>query len=455
MKASTLLSKRSLVKISAIAFWIIIWGALALFIDSDLIIASPWKTLETLGALVVSASFWKSIAFSFLRITLGFLGALVLGLVTALVSAKIGVVKALLQPITSFIKATPVASFIVLAIIWFGSRNLSIFISFLMAFPIIYLNLLQGVEAQNKKLLEMAQVFKMGLKNKVLYIQLPQLMPYLVSACSIAMGLCWKSGIAAEVIGISAGSIGERLYNAKLYFETGELFAWTAVIVLFSTATEKLFMLCLKFAYKKIIAGAENAKTSPLPHPEKAKIVLDAVDKSYGDDKILQSFSLEIPSGKRLAVSGKSGAGKTTLTRLILGLEKPTTGEIVTQNASFSAVFQEDRLLGELSAVANIKIATGNDGSEILRNFGFTDDLMHKKASDLSGGEKRRVAIARALLKPASVYIFDEPFKGIDNQTLDGAVIPKVNEITSGKTVILVTHSQDEANAVCDEEIEI
>ena len=175
--------------------------------------------------------------------------ALLIGVALAAVSSRVLVVRSLLEPITSVIKATPVASFIILAIIWFGSKNLAIFISFLMVFPVIYLNVLKGIESTDVKLLEMARVYRFSPLRVLLYIYLPEVMPFFVSACSIALGLCWKSGVAAEVIGITTGSIGENLYRAKLYFETGELLAWTAVIIAVSTVFEKLFMLALKKAW--------------------------------------------------------------------------------------------------------------------------------------------------------------------------------------------------------------
>ena len=248
MTASTLLAKhkKTIYKIAAIAFWIIVWEALALAIGSELIIASPVKVVKTLFALAVTGAFWKSLLYSTLRILGGFLLALVLGVGLASLSSKGLIIRSLLEPITTVIKATPVASFIILAIIWFGSENLAVFISFLMVFPVIYLNVLKGIESTDVKLLEMAKVYKFPPSRTVLYIYLPQVMPFFVSACSVALGLCWKSGVAAEVIGITTGSIGENLYRAKLYFETGELLAWTAVIIAVSALFEKLFMLALK-----------------------------------------------------------------------------------------------------------------------------------------------------------------------------------------------------------------
>lgn len=253
MTASTITrNKSSILKISAIAFWILVWEALARSVKSELILCSPTVALRRLWELIQTADFRSAIAFSSVRILTGFFAALFAGIVFAALSSRFSLFKILLQPITSAIKATPVASFIILALIWFGSRNLSMFISFLMVFPLIYLNVLKGIESTDKKLVEMAKVFRFSRVKKLLYIYFPQVLPFLISGCSAALGLCWKSGIAAEVIGIPTGSVGERLYQAKLYFETGDLLAWTAVIILVSTLFERLFMAVLKLIQRKI-----------------------------------------------------------------------------------------------------------------------------------------------------------------------------------------------------------
>lgn len=244
--------KKILIKGTSIAFWILVWEAISRIIGSDLIICSPYTALKRLFELLTEPEFFKALGYSSLRILTGFFCALIFGAACACLASKFFAIKALLQPITSVVKATPVASFIILAILWFGSRNLSMFISFLMVFPVIYLNLLNGIESADKSLIEMAQVFRIGRVKTLLYIYFPQLMPFIVSGCSTALGLCWKSGIAAEVIGISTGSVGERLYRAKLYFETGDLLAWTAVIIIVSTLFEKLFMLILRLIQKKL-----------------------------------------------------------------------------------------------------------------------------------------------------------------------------------------------------------
>ena len=247
-------TKKIIYKLCAAAFWISVWEAIALWAGNDIIICSPLAALKRLCELVTKPDFRSAAAFSSARILLGFFSALFAGIALAAVSGRFSAVRILLQPITSVIKATPVASFIILALIWFGSRNLSAFISFLMVFPVIYLNVLAGIDSTDPKLNEMAKIFRFGPKKTLLYVYFPQVLPFLRSGCSAALGLCWKSGIAAEVIGIPSGSVGEKLYRAKLYLETGDLLAWTAVIIAVSVIFEKLFMLVLKAVCRRLEA---------------------------------------------------------------------------------------------------------------------------------------------------------------------------------------------------------
>ena len=258
INSTTSRTKKIITKILAIAFWIMVWEALARSIGSELIICSPSLALRRLFELLKTPAFYKAVGFSSVRILSGFFAAFILGNIFAAISARAAVIRALLDPITSVIKATPVASFIILAIIWFGSRNLSLFISFLMVFPVIYLNVLEGIDSADPELVEMARVLRLGKGKTLVYIYCPQLMPFLKSGCSVALGLCWKSGVAAEVIGIPGGSVGEMLYKAKLYFETGDLLAWTAVIILVSTLFERLFMLVLRLISGRIEGVRKN-----------------------------------------------------------------------------------------------------------------------------------------------------------------------------------------------------
>lgn len=241
-------------KAAAILLALLLWQGAAAALDSRLLLASPVSVWERLLSLCTESTFYSSVLFSFRRIVTGFLLALCGGTALAVLASRFHWIEVLLFPYLSIIKATPVASFIILCLIWLDSASLSIFISFLMVLPIVYTNMLQGIRETDPNLLEMARVFHLPIRRRLLYLYLPQLKPYLLSACSVSLGLSWKAGIAAEVIGVPDGSIGERLYEAKIYLSSADLFAWTIIIICISILFEKLFLSLLRKAY----AGLER-----------------------------------------------------------------------------------------------------------------------------------------------------------------------------------------------------
>lgn len=244
--------KKRKIALWAVAFWLVIWEIASISIGQEILLVSPVDVLIKIGELVLEGSFWHAIGFTLVRIIGGFLLALVLGIVLAVVSVRYKFIRELLEPFIRTVKAIPVASFIILVLIWISSANLSVVISFLMVFPIIYTNIYEGIVQTDVKMIEMADVFKMDLKQRVRYIYCSQVIPYLQSACSISLGMCWKAGIAAEVIGMPDNSIGENLYNAKIFFDTPSLFAWTVVIICISIIFEKLFMKLISLYIEKL-----------------------------------------------------------------------------------------------------------------------------------------------------------------------------------------------------------
>ncbi len=229
-------------------FWLLVWQIGAMLMHQPLLLVSPLETLKRLSALVLEAPFWKAILYTVGKIMLGFGLSCVLGIVLAALAYRFRPVRQLLSPLTATIKAIPVASFVILALLWVSSKNLSILISVMIGFPVIYLNTLNGLDSIDRKLVEMAQVFRVPLGKQLSVVYFSQVLPFLRTGLNIAVGLCWKSGVAAEVIGIPSGSVGQQLYNAKVYLETADLFCWTLVIVLLSVLCEKLLMLLLKLA---------------------------------------------------------------------------------------------------------------------------------------------------------------------------------------------------------------
>ncbi len=231
----------------AVAFWLLVWqGAsmalAALYPHGHLLLASPLSALVRLGQLAVTEVFWRSVARSALHIFGGFLLSCAAAMALAALAARFRAVRELLAPLVAAVKAVPVVSFIILALVWLDAESLPLFISALMVFPPVYLNVLAGIDSTDPKLLEMARVFRVPFRRTLKGIWLPQMLPYFRAAVSLALGLCWKAGVAAEVIGLPAGTVGERLYTAKVYFQTPDLFAWTAVILAVSALLERLFL---------------------------------------------------------------------------------------------------------------------------------------------------------------------------------------------------------------------
>lgn len=233
-------------------FWLILWQLLAVRLNSRILLVSPVEVIKRLFVLIITADFWKSIAFSLSRIMAGFLLGVFFGTAVAVLSGKFRIVRTLFSPLISVMKSIPVASITILAIIWTGSKNLSVFVTVLICVPIVYSNILEGIDSLDHKLNEMAHIFRIPVWRRFVGVYLSQLLPYFRAALRLAVGLSWKSGAAAEVIGIPSGSIGEKLFESKVYLETADLFAWTLVIVLLSFLCEKIIMLLISMLQKRV-----------------------------------------------------------------------------------------------------------------------------------------------------------------------------------------------------------
>ena len=486
------------IKLWAVAVWLIIWEIAARLLNKEIFLVSPIKAITRFGELAITSGFWLSVLGSFIRIAIGFLLAVLVGVILAALSAKYKRVRELFAPIMLAIRAVPIASFIILALICFSSKHLSVLISFMIVLPTIYENVFTGIGETDKSLLEMAQVFRLAPSKTRRYIYLPKIYPYFKSACKTAVGMAWKAGVAAEVIGTPKGSIGAMLHQAKIYLETADLLAWTIGIVLLSLLMEKGFLWIVERAdasLKKLsslhgndaasdaVLNADSASHVTSANGSDVKmtvgaatsIVLSGVTKSYDEQKVLDNINFVFPAGKISAIMAPSGEGKTTLLRIIAGLETADAGNtsfeklfnigegegaLIKEKAPKVAVtFQEDRLLEYMTAEENIRIV--NEGLSVgavrtaMAAVGLGDEIDIKKpVSEYSGGMKRRVSLLRALLAADSgeVILLDEPFKGLDDETKTKTV-EFIKEMTQGMTVILVTHDKDEADALGVENI--
>lgn len=224
------------------AIWLCIWQGAAMLVGQELLLPTPLSVLNRLARLCTEAAFFKSAALSLWRIFLGYLLGLALGLILGITTAFCPALRRFFSPLLAIIRATPVASFIILVLVWFATGAVPVFTSLLMVLGVTWGNVAEGIDSTDAKLLEVAQVYRLPFYQKLRYLYLPSMRPYFSAAAFSSIGLAWKAGIAAEVICRPEFSIGRELYQSKIYLETPDLFAWTALIILLSMLLEKLFV---------------------------------------------------------------------------------------------------------------------------------------------------------------------------------------------------------------------
>lgn len=226
--------------IIGIALLVALWWLIAAIINRPLIVPSPWAVLLRWCELALTGEFWLITGLSLLRILIGFICGMTLGCALAIVMHWHRWPRALLAPLITIIRATPVVSFIIIALIFIKTPFLPSFISFLMVLPLAWENTEAGLNAVDTQLLEMAHVFSFGRLKRIRLIYAPTLKPFLLSAAIACMGLAWKSGVTAEVIASPRWAIGRELDDAKIYLQTTDLFAWTLTLILVSLLLEAL-----------------------------------------------------------------------------------------------------------------------------------------------------------------------------------------------------------------------
>ena len=230
--------KRFLYPIIAIIFWITIWQILAITLDISFVFPRFDSTMKALWSLVITSSFWKIILTSLTRILIGFAIGVLLGIVLAVVTDKSKLLNALISPAMTVIKSTPVASFILLLWCLIGKNSVPSVIAVLMVMPIVWQNLMNGYESINKDLGELCDVFGVSPLKRFKILTFPTLRRYLAPAVITASSLAWKSGIAAEIIVYAKNSIGKEITDAKNFFESETMFAWTIAVILLSILIE-------------------------------------------------------------------------------------------------------------------------------------------------------------------------------------------------------------------------
>ena len=241
--------KALLSRAGVLLVYLAIWALLAARINQPLLLPTPMSVLEKLLTLLPNPKFYAALGATLTRTLLAYFLGIAAAVLLGALCARLRVMELLLSPLLSAIRATPVTSFIVLALVWLSSPRVPILTGFLMTLPVVYSALLSAIRAIDPKLIEMASLYGFGRAKTLVHVIIPSVLPAFVHSCLASIGLCWKAVVAAEVIGVPKLAVGSRLYEAKIYLETDSLLAWTLTIVLLSVLLEAL----LKKAAKRLM----------------------------------------------------------------------------------------------------------------------------------------------------------------------------------------------------------
>ncbi|MBR3468699.1 MAG: ATP-binding cassette domain-containing protein [Lachnospiraceae bacterium] len=429
-------------KTAIVLLWLFIWQGAGLLIRNPFLFATPLQTAKALLQNLANDDFWRTVLMTLCRIGAGFFLGVIAGILLATLSKAFPLFAEIISPVISLAKTVPVVCFVVLFLIWWGASFLSVAISFLMVFTAVYFSTLEGLLATDRSLLEMAEVFRLPFGTKVFYLYRPALKPFFLGSLKTALGLAWKSGVAAEVIGVPAHSIGEGLYLAKISLDTAGIFAWTVVTCLLSFGFEKLVL----WIAKQLFAMQVPCKAPKEVQEKPGEIRLTNIQKSFGEQKVLSDYSLTLAPGEEKMLSWPSGAGKTTLLRILSGLEKADAGEVTGAGveAGIGMLFQEDRLLLEQSALWNVYVVTGSmeKARDALKPL-LEESLWEKPCKSLSGGERRRVALARALAAGGNLLLLDEPFAGLDEERIL-ICSEEIKKSKKHRTILIASHVKND-----------
>lgn len=424
------------------AFWLAAWMLVAALVAQPLILPGPGVVALALLRLVRDGGTWAILAGSGARILGGLALAAACGGVLAGISSRSRAFAHLVAPALSFVKATPVACVVVLLLIWLGSARVSIAAVFLMALPGVYFSLAEGLAQVDKPLEQMFRLH--GVRGWRLFCvhTWREVLPFVLSCARAVIGMSWKAGVAAELIGMAVGTVGERIYQAKLLIETADLLAWTVLVVAASWACERVLVWLLRVsgpvAWRAAVrahgrAGGSAGGGAP------AELAFAVGDRAPWAPA-LDGLVLRVPAGGRTCVMGASGAGKSTLLALAAG-----------ECAPCSMVFQDVRLVEDVSALDNVLVCAdarvdASSATALLRLLVPGVDV-HARVAELSGGQRRRVEIARALLCGGCAVILDEPFTGLDASARD-ATAEAVLDLLEGRMLLLATHDVADAQAL-------
>lgn len=253
---------KKILKYSAITvIWLVIWQICAMIVGQELLFPTPIAVAIRLFELMLTLDFYEIICYSLFRILVGMIIGTVIGVIGGILTSLFSLARDFFAPVLAVMKSTPVASFIILLVLWLSRDATPLIIALMMVTPVVWTNVETGILNTDRSLIEMAKVYKMSRGAQIKHILLPSVIPYFLAALKSSLGMAWKAGIAAEVLLLPLISIGKMIAESKTNLETVDLFAWTVVVVILSVAIEKTMVLVLRSALKKHSSSQKGGVT--------------------------------------------------------------------------------------------------------------------------------------------------------------------------------------------------
>ena len=435
-----------------LAVYILIWFTVSLFYPS-FILPGPGLVFSKLFVMLGDFSFWKSFLDTFLKLFVGFILSLGIGIPLGFFSGLSKKFYDFVRPTLMFMQATPVVSYISIALLWFGIGFYTpVFICFVVIFPTVVINIAEGVGSTDRNLVMLSRVFRLSKSDVIRYIYIPSIVPFINSTLKVVCGSLWRSVVIGEFMAGNRG-LGYLLSLSKSTLRTDEVFANTLFLIIVGIIFEFIVMK-INFVPKVNLSFADTP-TETVKSSTEHFLELQSISKSFGKEKIIKELSFKVGNSQTTALLGPSGIGKTTVLNIISGTVGQDSGKVVSNHDRIGYVFQDDRLIPWLSVKDNIKIVNRTlDDSQIDKIL----ELLKLKGcgsmmpAELSGGMRKRVNIARAIGYSSTLLLLDEPFGSVDIKTRYDIMLDLLNlKKETGISIILVSHDPFETSLMADQ----
>lgn len=454
------------------------WWAGAQLIDLAVALPPPQTVLWKTGNLFISEGFWIDVSATIIRAVVALGGSALVAIPLGIAAARRPTVAAVVGPSVVLVRAIPFISIILIAVIWFQSGVVPVFVAVLMVFPLLYQAAVTGIGSIDPKLHEMTRSFQLSRLQRIRHLWLPGAAPSILGGVRAANGIAWKVAVAAEVLSVPREGIGASMGEARLYLETEVVLAWTVVLVLLASTTDRLLTFLEELVQRSRTVGSSRdrsprkqraSRERALISPNLGATPIEGIHLSEvsfrrytGDQALMERFNVTIDGGSITAIVGPSGVGKTTLLHLVAGLMPPTGGTIKVDPpypVRTRVVFQEPRLIPWRTIQQNVQLAVPKElppdacGTIVERSLAMVElvGTMGSMPHELSGGMQQRIGLARALAATPDLLVIDEPLSAVDfahRAELSELLKNVINE--ANLTTLIASHDLDLVYSVAD-----